>query len=421
MSKQAAGRSRHPGEPLKSTVVPPPVVPPPYMTSRTVLHLGLIALLAWIVGWGGRGMVLQVVNRYYWNLPEHPYFALPNAGLLYIVMPTVVLCMLILFTFPGLLTMLAWGATHRWPELFLRSFGVSLILYFFSTAVAKSTTSGPVAPTVFAGTLACVTFLAWGILAIRVVKGRARPWMLADAEDRRRLLWTILIPVVAVMALLPAVYWQDLNDDGFEALEIGRSLSTFITPRFPTPNGFTGIAQGMLPMAYPIHWFVTLLGPVEAAARLPMILYLPLLFCLLLALIEWQSPRRLQASEEALILLALAILTVTLSFSASYDPYFADIASPAALEVCTVCCILATLYFLQTASSACDRSWLVGGLLPRVAVPSDSSCSLVAFPCGSSSLHRRRPFLSCFPSSASASAQPARAFGPSPTSWPSCP
>jgi hypothetical protein len=107
----------------------------------------------------------------------------------------------------------------------------------------------------------------------------------------------------------------------------------------------------MIPMAYPVHWFVTLFGPVEASARLPMLLYLPVLFCLLIQVIEWRSPCILGCAEEAALCLALAIYTVTMSYNASYDPYFADIAAPAAFETLTVICILATIYFLWNGRS----------------------------------------------------------------------
>jgi hypothetical protein len=96
-----------------------------------------------------------------------------------------------------------------------------------------------------------------------------------------------------------------------------------------------------------------LFGPIEASARLPMLLYLPVLFCLLVQLIEWRSPRPLEFAEEAALCFALAIYTVTMSFNASYNPYFADIAAPASFETLTVLCMLATIWFLWNAR----RGW----------------------------------------------------------------
>jgi len=83
-----------------------------------------------------------------------------------------------------------------------------------------------------------------------------------------------------------------------------------------------------------------------------MLLYLPVLFCALIRLIEWQSPRSLGFAEEAGLCLALGIYTVTMSYSASYDPYFADIAAPAAFETLTVVCIAAAICFLWSRQTA---------------------------------------------------------------------
>ena len=73
---------------------------------------------------------------------------------------------------------------------------------------------------------------------------------------------------------------------------------------------------------------------------------LPVIFYLLVELIEWQAPRRLGFVEESLLVLTLAIVTVTLSYNASYDPYFSDIASPMAIDLLEIIAIMAAIYFL---------------------------------------------------------------------------
>jgi hypothetical protein len=166
----------------------------------------------------------------------------------------------------------------------------------------------------------------------------------------------IAIPCIAVVALIPTIFWQDLSADGFEALEIGRSLSWTIFPRFLTQSGLVGLGIGMVPMAYPVHWFIMVFGPIEAAARLPLVLLLPVLFAALLALIEFRSPRRLGGLEDAVVVVALAVFVVTMGYSASYDPYFADLSSPAAFEALTITVMVAAAYFFWSE----QPWWFVG-------------------------------------------------------------
>jgi hypothetical protein len=318
----------------------------PTISARVVGLLGVLLVVSCAIVVSGRGVVAEITSLYAWELPAHPYLDLAHAGLLYVVMPLVVLSSLIVFLLPGILLVLALGKVARWPELLVWAFGTSLITYVFVTTGVKLLATWPVEPIAFVAAMAAAGACAWLILAVRVWRGSRLPWPLALRADVRRLLWTVAIPSVVLLALLPVIFWQDMNDDGLEALEIGRSLATHILPRFPTPTGFLGISEGMNAMAYPVHWFVALFGPVEASARLPFLLYLPVVFSLLLLLIEYRSPRALGLKEEALLCMALAIYVVTTSYNASYDPYFADIAAPTAFETMTTLCILATVYYL---------------------------------------------------------------------------
>lgn len=318
-----------------------------YIISKVVvISLGLLLAISWVVAYKGSSVVSQAVNLHYLHLPEHPYFQPGNAGLLYVLTPIVVINSLTLFLLPGIFLVLARGKTHRWTEMIIQAFGTSFIVYVVLISMVKLISPVPPDSSTFIVAVASGGALAWAILAYRVFQGTKLPWPISQRQDIRRLVWTVSIPVVVLLVLFPIIFWQDMHDDGFEALEIGRSLSTYFLPRFPQPTGLTGLGNGMIPMAYPVHWFVTLFGPVEASARLPLLLYLPVLFCLLVELIEWRSPPALGLAEEALLCLALGIYTVTMSYNASYDPYFADIASPTAFDTLSVVCMLATINFL---------------------------------------------------------------------------
>ncbi len=311
-----------------------------------VICLGLLLVISCVVVYYGEGIIAQVASLYPQEVPEHPYFQPTHTWLLYVLMPSVVISSLILLLLPGMFLVLAMGKIHRWTELMIWAFGISFIAYFFVTSAVKLISRTPSDSVTFVAAVASGGALAWAILAFRVFRGIKLSWPLATKSDVRRVCFSIAIPVVTLLALIPIIFWQDMHDDGFEALELGRSLSVHFLPRFPTATGFLGIGAGMIPMAYPVHWFAMLFGPVEASARLPMLLYLPVLFCLLVQLIEWRSPRALGFKEESLLCVAMAIYTVTMSYNASYDPYFADIAAPTAFETLTVVCILATIYFL---------------------------------------------------------------------------
>jgi hypothetical protein len=336
------------------------------ISTTAVIGLGLLTVVSGAVAYLGRSIVPQVVSLYQLDLPANPYFQPEGAGLLYVLTPLVVLSSLVLFLLPGLFLVLARGRTEGWTALISRAFGAAFLAYVVLTSAVKWITPVPPDPRAFIAALACSGVLTWALLAFRVFRGTQLPWPLSRKEDARRLCWTIAIPAIALLALFPVIFWQDMHDDGLEALELGRSLSANYLPRFPTPTGLLGISAGMLPMAYPVHWFVTLFGAVEASARLPMLLYLPVLFCLLIELIEWRSPRQLGFAEEAVLCLALAAYTVTMSYNASYDVYFADIAAPAAFETLTIVCIAAAIYFLW---SGHDLWFFFFGLLSYLCRP----------------------------------------------------
>lgn len=100
--------------------------------------------------------------------------------------------------------------------------------------------------------------------------------------------------------------------------------------------------------AYPNHWFITLFGPVEAAARLPFFLYVAVLFAALLILIERSASRQLSGLEEAAIWLGLALYAIVQTFNTNYEPFFADLAEMAATDTLQIVCFLAACYALWT-------------------------------------------------------------------------
>lgn len=115
-------------------------------------------------------------------------------------------------------------------------------------------------------------------LLLRLGKDNPALTLFSDHYSRRRLIRFIAIPALFTAALLPSIFWQELNPDGFEAMKIGHTLSELMLPAFPTESGTLSQGIGMVPMSLPINWYMLLSGPIEAAMRLPMAMYLATVF-----------------------------------------------------------------------------------------------------------------------------------------------
>jgi hypothetical protein len=123
---------------------------------------------------------------------------------------------------------------------------------------------------------------------------------------------------------------------------------------------YPGVTSALF--AFPGSWFLRLFGPIEAAARLPAVLYLIAVFAGVIALLSDRraaGPRTESATpglvEAGLIWLALGAYFLALAFSASYDPYSADIALPATQDTLLMACVLGFVL----AWSRRERGWLL--------------------------------------------------------------
>jgi hypothetical protein len=322
---------------------------------RKVLAASLCLGVALAAAFAGSPLLIRVAGLFPDSLPANPWLA-GHATLLYLGVPVVVTATMAALLAPGALLLLAAGGEARTGIFVLKAFGASFGLRVLGHSIVELW-GPPAAPftAFFAVELALDVPLAL-FAFLRAHRGTIT-WPFGTAADRRRLAYVLAIPAVCALALLPALFWQDLSDDGIEALESGWSLLDHLVPRFPTQLGVTSLREGMIATAYPVHWFVALLGPLEVAARLPMAWYLPALFAALLELIEFAGTRTLRASEELTLLAALAGFVVAMSFNSSYYPYAADIASPgASYETLTVLCLAATVLFVWNGQIA----WLIG-------------------------------------------------------------
>jgi hypothetical protein len=299
----------------------------------------------------GNSIIAQVSGLYQLAAAPNPYFQFSHAALLYLVTPAIVISSFVLFLLPGALLALTLGQARSFETLVVFSFGSSLLLSIALSTLAKLMVGTPLTAPMLLGMWLGTAGAASFLLIYRVRKGVALAWPFKEGSDFRRLFWMLGALAVSVALLTPKVFWENFNLDGIEAFEFGRSLTTSLLPGWEVSEGVFGFYHNFWLFAYPNHWFITLLGPVEAAARLPFFLYLIVIFALLVLLIELGSPRKLSGIEESALWLGLALYTVVQAFSTNYEPFYADLAETAATDSLGILVFLGACYSLWSRRS----------------------------------------------------------------------
>ena len=112
-------------------------------------------------------------------------------------------------------------------------------------------------------------------------------------------------------------------------------------PFWPERAGIVAFFPGFTTMlfAYPNGWYLRLFGEVEGAVRLPFLLHLTVLAAAVVALAE-QGRAALTRRAVIAIWISLLAFTLAMAFSATYDPYSADISMPGAQDALLVVCVL---------------------------------------------------------------------------------
>lgn len=316
--------------------------------SLFVLIAGLASLPALLVG---GNVVGQVAGLYQLAAQPNPYFHPSYVGPLYLIVPVVVVSAFSLFLLPGAVLALALGQANRIESLLVWSFGYSLLLSIIGSTAAKLLFGEPTGLWHLMGLWLGFALAASLLLAYRVGQGHTLFWPLRDASDTRRLGWIVGGLFVGIILLLPKIFWENFNLDGIEAFEYGRSLTTSYLPRWEILGGAFGFYDNFWLFAYANHWFITLLGPVEASVRLPFLLYLALLFAVVLLLIEHGQARKLAVVEEAVLWLGLALFAVVQAYNTTYEPFYSDLAETAVTDTLGVLVFLAAVYSLWAGRS----------------------------------------------------------------------
>ena len=275
----------------------------------------------------------------------NPYFQPDQAWLLYGLTPLVTVSGLLLFLVPGVLFALL-VRVQNWTEAAVFGFGFSLLLCIvLGTSyklAARTALSPPAMRHLWLASCAALMLM----LVVRTRRGEVtipRFW-----PEGRRPISMALASLVGVAVLTPKFFWENFNLDGTEAFEFGRSLTTHLLPYWDIQGGVFGFYRNFVLFSYPNHWFISFFGPFEAAARLPYLLYLCVIFGAIVLLAEHGTDRKLSGKEEAALWLGLACYTVVQAFNTNYEPFYADLAENAATDTLAAACFLAACYSLWT-------------------------------------------------------------------------
>ena len=158
---------------------------------------------------------------------------------------------------------------------------------------------------------------------------------------RGRVIGLALVPILFLVVFVPKFFWEAFNGDGAHAYEASRLLLTQATPFWPWDTRVGGTYPGIntFLFTYPTAWFIRLFGPYEIAARLPLVLYLAALYAAIIAVASAGRPS-IGAAGRALVWASVVSFALVMSFSATYDPYCADIALPATQDTLLMVCFL---------------------------------------------------------------------------------
>lgn len=267
-------------------------------------------------------------------------FSLSEAATVYLAAPLAALSACILFLSPGLILALAMNSAITVGDWVLKGCALSLALLASAAAVAHGFGAPPNGFAFGLLVLGC-TAAAGAVLLARVSRGALLAWPPAGSSAAAAIVSTLVVPAAILLVFAPKFLWEDFNGDGAHAFEAARLLSFRAVPFWDAAAGEVAGFPGLTSMlyAYPASWFIRLFGPHEISARLPMLLYLAALFGGLYALIAFRRPAP-RAAECWLLWLALVVYFVTVSFSATYAPYAADIALPATQDSLLIACFL---------------------------------------------------------------------------------
>ncbi|RMF61394.1 MAG: hypothetical protein D6748_01705 [Calditrichaeota bacterium] len=312
------------------------------------IKIGIIFLISLFSIFFGKGILRQVALLYPLAQTSHAYFNFSQPILFYILTPLIVLSGFIFILSPGLIWSVILESPQCWNEYIIKSFTFSFILLLISTAFFKIFINTPLLSFNFITITCLMSITGWFFLLRKELKGEPILHFFSDSSNRRRLLWNILLVLLGCIILLPKLFWENFNGDGEEMFHLAKSLDVYFTPTYTWENIPRGAdVKFILPM-YINNWMIHVFGDIEASVRLPFLLYVVLLFSTIIFISEKFTNGKFNTKEEFALIVSLIVFSTVMIYNASYNPWFSDIAAPAAHDsLFPVIILLAFFYFWQ--------------------------------------------------------------------------
>jgi hypothetical protein len=287
---------------------------------------------------------------------EHPWLAMDHAWLRFVWIPLVATSALVLVLAPGLVLIFVSGAVRSAAEWLLLGLAVSVVLLSGATESAELLAGGPLRGVAF-GAVALATTAVVSVFA--VVLARPGRLLRLRPSDMKTLVAAGVGSAITLLAFEPKFLWETFNGDGAHAYESARLLLhqalPFWSPAAGGMSNYPGVTSFLA--SYPTAWFIRLFGELEASARIPYLLFVSAgLYPGLLMLIE---AGRGDASDEAgtpwLLWPGLVVFAAVMGFSATYNPYHADLALPATQDALVIAWFLGFAWGFVTER----RGWMI--------------------------------------------------------------
>ena len=330
------------------------------VASNFLYRLFAALLIGWIPVLFDSGAIQLAAELYPLANSAQPDFVPSHALLLYLRAPLAALSGVLLCLSPGLIVALARPSSSDASRWIVSAFGVSLVLVSVVTSTVQTLVGEPLRDAWFKGLLVVLSLLAAGFTRWRQRDRRSVPQPLRSEHSAATLLLMALVPWLLLVTLAPKFYWENFNPDGNEAFETGRLLLWQPLPFWSADAGLMAHFPGVTSMlfTFPASWFIRLFGEFEVAARLPVLLYLIVLFAAIVSLANHGRSQALRAPERLLIWLGLSIYLVVMAYSATYNPYSADIAEPATHDTLLMVCFLGFVLEFVSGNKLCMALWL---------------------------------------------------------------
>ena len=150
--------------------------------------------------------------------------------------------------------------------------------------------------------------------------------------------WAAIAGALSIIAFIGPgrIATQSLDGDGVEAFSFAASLSHRLLPHWDLENGTWGFYPTFMSFAYPLNLSLSLLGPSEAAMRLPVI-FLAAGFSGLVGAGHGGAMR-------GALMVASIVAVTTSALNYTYEPYAAGVAEPTVTDLYFTLSLLMTLW-----------------------------------------------------------------------------